>query len=116
MWMIGAASDDWVGRAARYPRFAGLFPHGPPPSEVDRQRSARGTGPFPSVSSRTRRASPAGVLKICRELLAERGGVRGVQVDLIVGALEGEPRRLLCRAAGQIVFENYGYLLGDLYQ
>src|SRR6266851_2819291 len=57
----------------------------------------------------------AGVLKIGRELLAERGGVLGVQVNLIVGAVEGEPHRLLRRAAGQIVFQGYGYFLGHLY-
>src|SRR5215468_214184 len=58
---------------------------------------------------------PAGVLKVGRELLAERGGVLGAQVDLIVGALEGKPHRLLGRAAGQIVFEHDGYFLGHLY-
>jgi len=39
----------------------------------------------------------AGMLKVGRELLAERGGVLGVQVDLITGALEGEPDGLLGR-------------------
>src|SRR5216684_1555447 len=48
----------------------------------------------------------AGVLKVGCELLAERGGVLGVQVDLIVGALEGEPYRLLRRATGQIIFQD----------
>ena len=49
------------------------------------------------------------------ELLAERGGVLGIQVDLIVGALEGKPHRLLGRAAGQIVFQHDGYFLGHRY-
>ena len=47
------------------------------------------------------------MLEIGRELLAQRGAVLGVQVDFIVGAVEGEPYRLLGRAAGQIVFEGY---------
>src|SRR5260370_15821027 len=44
----------------------------------------------------------AGVLKIGCEVFAERGGVLGVQVDLIVGAVEGEPHRLLRRSTGPI--------------
>jgi hypothetical protein len=52
------------------------------------------------------------VLYVGRELLADRGSVLGVQVDLIAGAVEGEPHRLLRRAAGQIVFQGYGYFLG----
>src|SRR5215468_12725303 len=44
-----------------------------------------------------------------RQLLAERGGVLGVQVDLIIRAVESEPDGLLCRAAGQIVFEYDAY-------
>jgi len=57
----------------------------------------------------------AGVLHIGRELLAERSAILGVQVDLIVGAFEGEPQGLRCRAAGQIVFQRDGYLLGRRY-
>jgi hypothetical protein len=57
----------------------------------------------------------AGVLEIGCELLAERGSVLGVQIDLIIGAVEGESHRLLRRAAGQIVFEGYRYFLGHLY-
>ena len=41
-----------------------------------------------------------------RDLLAERGGVLGVQVDLTVGAVEREPDGLLGRAAGQVVFQD----------
>jgi hypothetical protein len=59
-------------------------------------------------------SGPAGMLEVGPELLAERGGVLGVQVDLIAGALEGEPDRLLGRAAGQVVFQGDGYFLGDL--
>jgi hypothetical protein len=54
------------------------------------------------------------VLQVGRELLAELGGVLGIQVDLIVGAVEGEPHGLLRRAAGQIVFQDDGYFLGHL--
>ena len=60
-------------------------------------------------------AGLAGVLHIGRELPAERGTVLGIQVDLIIGALEGEPQGLRCRAAGQIVFQRDGYLLGRRY-
>src|SRR5215510_11773606 len=55
---------------------------------------------------------PAGMLEVGPELLAERSGVLGVQVDLTVGAIEGEPHRLLCRAAGQVVFQRDGHFLG----
>ncbi len=46
--------------------------------------------------------------------LPERGGVLGAQAGLIVCAIDGEPHGLLCRAAGQIVFEGDGYFLGHL--
>jgi hypothetical protein len=55
------------------------------------------------------------MLKIGRESLAEHGGILGVQVDLIVGAVEGGSHRLLGRAVGQIVFQGYRYFLGYLY-
>jgi hypothetical protein len=51
------------------------------------------------------------VLYVGSELLAERGGVLGVQVDFIVGAVKGEPHGLLRRATGQIIFQDYGYFL-----
>src|SRR6266704_3643546 len=57
----------------------------------------------------------AAVLNVGRELLAERGGVLGVQVDLIAGAIESEPHRLLRRAAGQIIFQDDSYFLGHRY-
>src|SRR5579863_177449 len=43
----------------------------------------------------------AGVLEIGREQLAECGGVLGAQVDLIAGAIHGEPHGLIRLAAGQ---------------
>jgi len=52
----------------------------------------------PSGSASRCPPGPAGVLQIGRELLAERGDVLGVQVDLIIGAIESEPHRLLRRA------------------
>jgi len=55
------------------------------------------------------------VLKVGRELLAERGGGLGAQVDLVVAALEGKPHGLLGWAAGQIVFQLDGDFLGHLY-
>jgi hypothetical protein len=55
------------------------------------------------------------VLSIGRELLAERGGVLGVQVDLIVGAIEREPDGLLGWAAGQVVLQDDAYFLGHLH-
>jgi hypothetical protein len=60
----------------------------------------------PAAPARLCPPGSAGVLEIGRELLAQRGAVLGVQVDLIVGAVEGEPYRQLGRAAGQIVFEG----------
>ena len=73
----------------------------------------------PPGSARLCPPSLAGVLyracSIRRELLAERGGVLGAHVDLMVGALEGKPHRLLGRAAGQIVFQHDGDFLGYLY-
>ena len=54
---------------------------------------------------------PAGVLKVGGELLAERGGVLGIQVDLIAGALEREPDSLPGWAAGQVVLKDDVYFL-----
>jgi hypothetical protein len=46
-----------------------------------------------------------------RELAAERPGVLLAQVDLVHRAVEGEPHRLIRRAAIQIVFQDDCYLL-----
>jgi hypothetical protein len=45
-------------------------------------------------------------------LPAERGGIAGPQVDLIVRAIHGEPDRLIGRAAVQVIFQGDGYFLG----
>src|SRR5690348_10965397 len=65
-----------------------------------------------SRSARLRSPGLAGVLKVRRELLAERGGVAGPEVDLIAGAIDGEPDGLIGRAAVEVVFEDDGYFLG----
>jgi hypothetical protein len=48
------------------------------------------------------------VLRACYEiggeLLTESGGVRGAQIDLVVGAADPESHCLACRAAIKIVF------------
>src|SRR6266567_4154215 len=54
----------------------------------------------------------AGVLKVGHKLLAERVGVAGPQVDLIVSAVDGVPDGLIGRAAVEVVFEGDGYFLG----
>jgi len=41
-------------------------------------------------------------------LSAERRGVGGVQVDLVVGAADPEPDRLIRRTTFEIVFEDDG--------
>jgi hypothetical protein len=46
-----------------------------------------------------------------RELTAERLGVLLAQVDLVRRTIDGEPHRLIGRAAIKIVFQNDGYLL-----
>jgi hypothetical protein len=46
-----------------------------------------------------------------RELSAERIGVLGAQIDLIVGAAEPEPHRLIRRASIKVVFQRDGNLL-----
>jgi hypothetical protein len=69
----------------------------------------------PPGAARLRPADPACVLKVGRELLAERGSVFGVQVDLIIGPVECEPDGLLGRTAGQVVFKDDAYLLGHLH-
>ena len=58
---------------------------------------------------------PAGMRQAGGELRAERGGVLGVQVDLIAGVLEREPDGLPGRAAGQVVLQDGGYFLGHLF-
>ncbi len=65
----------------------------------------------PPGAARRCPSGPAGVLSIGRELLAERGGVLGVQVDLIVGAIEREPDGLLGWAAGQVILQDDAYFL-----
>jgi hypothetical protein len=52
---------------------------------------ALAVGHSPPGAARMRPPGPACVLKVGRELLAERGGILGVQVDLVVGAIEREP-------------------------
>src|SRR5689334_2037522 len=54
---------------------------------------------------------PARVLDERRELPAERRGVLSAQVDLVVGAAEPEPHRLIRRASINVVFQRDGYLL-----
>src|SRR5580700_3211765 len=54
------------------------------------------------------------MLKIGHELLAERGGVLLTQIDLILGAIEGKPHGLGCRAAIEVVFQRDGHFLGHL--
>jgi hypothetical protein len=49
-----------------------------------------------------------------RKLLAERGGVLLAQVDLIVGAGEGETQRLVRRSAVEVVLQRDRYSLGHL--
>src|SRR5690348_16821430 len=68
----------------------------------------------PSRAARRCPPGPAGMLNVRRELLAQRGGVLGVQVDLIVGAVEREPDGLLGRAAGQVVVKDDAYFLDHL--
>jgi hypothetical protein len=55
------------------------------------------------------------MLKVGRELLAERGGVLGVQVDLIIGAVEREPDGLVGWAAGQVVLQDDAYFLDHIF-
>src|SRR5690349_17704894 len=52
-----------------------------------------------------------GVLDVRREQVAEHGGVLGAQVDLITGALDGEPHGLIRRAAGQVVLQHHRHFL-----
>jgi hypothetical protein len=47
--------------------------------------------------------------------LLNLGGVLGVQVDLIVGALERESDSSLGWAAGQVVLKEDAYFLGRLF-
>jgi len=53
----------------------------------------------------------AGMVDEWCELPPERRGVLGAQVDLVLGPADGEPHRLIRRAAIEIVFERDGYLL-----
>jgi len=61
-----------------------------------------------------RAARLAGVLDERREHRAQGTGVLGAQVDLVVGAAETEPHRLIRRAAIQIVFQRDGDLVSHL--
>ena len=55
------------------------------------------------------------MLKVGRELLAERGGVLGVQVDLVVRTVEAEPDGLLGRTAGQVVLQDDAHFLDHIF-
>lgn len=66
--------------------------------------TSAGGRPLSARAARLRPPWPAGVPKVGRELLAERGGVLGVPV-------EREPDGVLGWAAGQIVFEHDAYFL-----
>jgi hypothetical protein len=48
------------------------------------------------------------------ELAAERRGVRGAQIDLILGAIDPEAHRLGCRAPIKIIFESGGWPVPDV--
>src|SRR5579859_970338 len=100
--LLGHAGGD---AAALADRQAMLFRPG---ADITRALAA---GCGPPGTARLRPPGAAGVLKVGRELLAERGGVLGVQVDLIVGAVEREPDGVLGWAAGQVVFEHDAYFL-----
>ena len=54
---------------------------------------------------------PAGMIDERGELLAERRGVLGAQIDLILGAVHPEPHRLIRGAPIKIILEFDGYLL-----
>ncbi len=88
------------------------------PALID--RDALGFGPRPDITAArparggaARLAAPgfAGVLDEGRQLLAERGGILGAQVDLILRPAEGEPHGLIGRAATEVVFQRDGYSL-----
>jgi hypothetical protein len=74
-------------------------------------RSALAAGCGPPGPAALPPPGPAGVGDERRELRAERGGVAGAQVDLVAGAAEPEPDRLIGRAAVEVVFQRDGYLL-----
>src|SRR5690349_24837967 len=57
----------------------------------------------------------ASMLNVGCELLAERSGVLGAQVDLISRAIESKRHGLVRLATGQIVFQRERYLLGHRY-
>ena len=54
---------------------------------------------------------PAGVIDERCEIAAERRGVLGAQIDLILGAIHPEPHPSICRAPIKIILEFDGYLL-----
>ena len=56
-------------------------------------------------------ARPAGVIDERCELAAERRGVLGAQIELILVAIHPEPHRRICRAPIKIILEFDGYLL-----
>jgi hypothetical protein len=70
-------------------------------SRLDAVRPGRRRGPRPA-----RR-----VLDERRELPTERRGVLSAQIDLVLGAAQPEPHRLIRRASIKVVFQRDGYLL-----
>src|SRR6516162_4736634 len=68
----------------------------------------------PGRPARLRPPSLPRVLDEWRQLLSERGRVLLAQIDLIVRGTEGEPHRLIRRAAIKVVFQRDGYSLSHL--
>ena len=81
--------------------------HGPGPAVTAALTAGRSAGTPAGRGS----ASLAAMLDIRRDLLAERGSVLLAQVDLVLGAAETEPDRLIGPAAIQVVFQRHRYLL-----
>jgi hypothetical protein len=109
--------DDWEVVLAPVARGVVLLHHAgwDAPALIDRDAAVFRPGPDITAALTAGRGTPwparwrppglAGVLEERGELLAKRGGVLLVQVDLIVCAAEGEAHRLLCRAAIQVIFD-----------
>src|SRR5579859_6192691 len=85
----------WLGSAALARGLVLVHHAGRDPAALtDRQAMLFRPGPDITRTLPTRCGPPgaAGMLDVGRELLAQRSGVLGVQVDLIIRALEGEPQ------------------------
>src|SRR5215472_1378905 len=79
------------------------------------QSAGRGPAPGPRGPARSGAAAPPRGLDVTRQRLAQRLGVLGVQVDLVLRAIQRKADRTLCLTTIDVIDEQGLYLLSHVY-